>query len=65
MNNSLQTSRALAEAGCRAGRPSAAPAPSSLVIENLSEFASAGVVGTCGLSIADFIIRESRPLAAA
>lgn len=46
------------------GRPSAtAPEPGNLVIENLSEFATAGVVSYTGSSIADFIIREPQPMA--
>jgi hypothetical protein len=58
MNASQESKQILAETGCRA------PAHNSLVIENLNEFAAAGVVGACGICIADFVVRESRPAAA-
>jgi hypothetical protein len=56
---------ALAESGCRSGRPSAAASGrhGNLVIENLSEFAAAGAAGTC-FCITDLVIRETRPAAA-
>jgi hypothetical protein len=66
MNVSQENPQILLESGCRGGRTAAtAPVHSNLVIENLNEFAAAGVVSYCGSSIADFIIREPRPLAAA
>lgn len=66
MNISQENPQSLAESGCRGGGPSGtAPVPGNLVIENLNEFAAAGVVSYCGSSIADFIIREPRPTAAA
>ena len=57
---------ALAETGCRSGRPSAATPGrlANLVIENLNEFAAAGAVGGCFACLADLIVRESRPAAA-
>jgi hypothetical protein len=64
MSTSQENLQILAEAGCRSGRPSTAPAHGNLVIENLNEFAAAGVVSYTGGSVADFIIRESRPAAA-
>jgi hypothetical protein len=62
MNASQKNEQILAETGCRAS--ATAPAHNSLVIENLNEFAAAGVVGACGICIADFVVRESRPAAA-
>jgi hypothetical protein len=66
MNVSQENPQILLESGGRGGRTAATvPDGSNLVIENLNEFAAAGVVSYCGSSIADFIIREPRPLAAA
>jgi hypothetical protein len=63
MNVSQENPQILLASG---GRPAAtAPVHSNLVIENLNEFAAAGVVSYTGSSIADFIIREPRPMAAA
>jgi hypothetical protein len=66
MNISQKNPQTLAESGCRGGRPAAAATAchGNLVIENLNEFAAAGVVSYCGSSIADFIIREPRPAVA-
>jgi hypothetical protein len=66
MNVSQENPQILLESGGCGGLTAAtAPDYSNLVIENLNEFAAAGVVSYCGSSIADFIIREPRPLAAA
>ena len=66
MNVNQENPQILLESGCRDGRPAVtAPVHSNLVIENLNEFAAAGVVSYTGSSIADFIIREPRPMAAA
>lgn len=66
MNVSQEITQILLESGHRGGRtPASVPDGSNLVIENLNEFAAAGVVSYCGSSIADFIIREPRPMAAA
>ena len=66
MNISQENPQILVESGGCGGQTAAiAPDRSNLVIENLNEFAAAGVVSYCGSSIADFIIREPRPMAAA
>jgi hypothetical protein len=68
MNISQENPQILVASGGHGGQTAATatvPDGSNLVIENLNEFAAAGVVSYCGSSIADFIIREPRPLAAA
>lgn len=51
----------LLNAGCRGGRPAGATmANADLVIENLTEFAAAGMASSCvpcQLSIADYLVR--------
>ncbi|MGD0239776.1 MAG: hypothetical protein ABSB59_05520 [Streptosporangiaceae bacterium] len=65
MNVIQENSQPLAESGRLSGRPSTqVPADGGLVIENLNEFAAAGVAGACWTCIADFIIREPQPAAA-
>ena len=63
MNVSQENPQILLASGGRTA--AAATDGSNLVIENLNEFAAAGMVSYCGSSIADFIIREPRPMAAA